>query len=276
MHLVSFRLDGVTGWGIERDGDVFPASQASGEPTLRRALASGAWSKLDVKSPGNHRLADVELLPVIPDPPRILCIGMNYAAHVAELSRDPAPSDPTVFQRNRATLVAHGDSLVRPSASDNFDYEGELAVIVGAPGKHLTPDDALDHLAGYAIFNDASVRDYQQHSLFAGKNFDRTGALGPWMVTADECPRPFSGAITTRLNDRIVQEGHTDDMQRSVADILVYLSRITELQTGDVIATGTPSGVGWSRKPPLWMQPGDTIEVQIEHIGTLRNTVVAE
>ena len=171
----------------------------------------------------------------------------------------------------------HWGALVRPSVSSDMDYEGELAVVIGRGGRHIAASQALDHVAGYACFNDGSLRDYQrQHSVAVGKNFVATGGFGPWLVTRDEIPDPSQLTLTTRLNGAEVQRGDTADMIFSVLQIISYVSAFTQLDPGDVISTGTPPGVGMARKPPLWLKPGDVVEVEISQIGVLRNGVVAE
>jgi len=194
---------------------------------------------------------------------------------VAEFDRE-MPEHVTLFSRLHNTLVAHGDDIVRPTVSDNFDFEGELTLVIGKAGRHIAEADVLSHIAGYTCFLDGSVRDYQGHSVTAGKNFYRTGPLGPWMVTADEIPDPAALELTTRLNGEVVQNATTDLLIYSIPNIVSYISDFTPLLPGDVIATGTPAGVGNGRTPKLFMKAGDTIEVEISSIGTLRNTVVDE
>ena len=186
------------------------------------------------------------------------------------------PSDPKLFLRTPQSLVGHRQSVVCPSASKEYDFEGELGVVIGRGGRRIPPDRALSHVAGYTCFFDGSVRDYQKHSFTAGKNFDSSGACGPWLVPASEVPDPQNLLLTTRVNGEVLQQANTAEMIFSVADIISYISIFTHLEPGDVIATGTPAGVGAGRKPPLWMKPGDRVEVEIERIGTLANTVISE
>jgi 2-keto-4-pentenoate hydratase/2-oxohepta-3-ene-1,7-dioic acid hydratase in catechol pathway len=181
-----------------------------------------------------------------------------------------------MFIRFTDTLVGHGGELIRPKVSDNFDFEGELAVVIGKPARHVTAEQALDHVAGYTCFVDGSVRDYQKFSVTSGKNFPGTGPLGPWLVTPDEIPDPSKLTLTTRLNGSQVQHSPTDLLIYSIPQIIAFCSDFTQLSPGDVIATGTPEGVGHSRKPPLWMKPGDVLEVEISGIGTLRAHVADE
>ena len=208
-------------------------------------------------------------------PHQILCIGLNYASHVGEVGRQ-VPVQPSVFSRLHNTLVAHGGDIVRPRASIAFDFEGELAIVIGERCRHVSRASALSVIAGYTCFLDGSVRDFQKHSVIAGKNFPATGPLGPWMVTTDVITDPQRLELTTRLNDTVVQHDTTDHMIFDVATIIEYLSTVTWLEPGDIIATGTPDGVGTGRKPPLWMKPGDKVDVEISGIGTLSVNVVDE
>ncbi|MFI5033125.1 MAG: fumarylacetoacetate hydrolase family protein, partial [Reyranellales bacterium] len=210
-----------------------------------------------------------------PNHDKILCIGLNYASHVGEVGRQ-LPTVPSVFSRLHNTLVPNGGNIVRPAASTNFDFEGELAVIIGERCRHVPRARALSVIAGYSCFLDVSVRDFQKHSVTAGKNFPATGPLGPWMVTTDILPDPQKLTLVTRLNGAEVQRDTTDHMIFDVATIIEYLSTVTWLEPGDVIATGTPDGVGLGRKPPLWMKGGDKLEVEISGIGALQVNVVDE
>ena len=221
-------------------------------------------------------LATVELLPPLPAPPKIICIGLNYADHSKE-SGFVQPGYPTVFSRFSSSLIGHGAPIIRPKLSEQLDYEGELVAVIGTGGRNIREASALDHVIGYSIFNDGSIRDYQFKSpqWTVGKNFDDTGAFGPVFVTADELPPGAKGLkIETRLNGVTVQSSNTDDMVFSVAKLIAILSEAMTLEVGDIIVSGTPSGVGLARKPPLWMKAGDVCEVEIEKIGVLRNPVV--
>ena len=222
-------------------------------------------------------LADVVQLPLITDPSKIICVGLNYATHVAETGREQK-EHPAIFTRWADTLVADGQPLVRPRASGEFDYEGELAVIIGKAGRAIPADRALTHVAGYSIFNDASARDWQKHNIqfTPGKNFPATGAFGPTLVTPDEVLDLGSQHVVTRLNGEVVQDQPVSDMIWGIPEIIAYISSFTSLSPGDVIATGTPGGVGAKRKPPLWMKPGDLVEVEIGVLGTLTNRIIAE
>jgi len=280
MRLLSFRHAGASKFGaVVESGIVDLSARTQGRWSgLREVLAAKALPELAALAKGataDLKLADVELLPVIPDPEKILCIGLNYASHVGEVGRE-LPKVPSVFSRLHNTLVPAGGNIVRPKASIAFDYEGELAVIIGERCRHVPRARALSVIAGYSCFIDASVRDFQKHSVTAGKNFPATGPLGPWMVTADVVQDPQRLELTTRLNSNIVQRDTTDHMIFDVATIIEYLSTVTWLEPGDIIATGTPDGVGLGRKPPLWMKGGDKLEVEISGIGTLNVNVVDE
>ena len=223
-------------------------------------------------------LAKAKILPPFPTPPKIICVGLNYRDHSAE-SGFKQPDYPTLFTRFATSLVGHGAPVVRPKVSDKFDYEGELVAVIGEGGRHIAEAQALDHVVGYSIFNDVSVRDYQFKSpqWTVGKNFDGTGPFGPVFVTADELPPGGKGLkIQTRLNGEILQDDNTDNMVFDVASLIVTISEAITLESGDVIVTGTPSGVGQARKPPVFMKAGDRIEVEIEKIGVLSNPVVDE
>jgi len=276
MRLVSFRHADASKFGALVDGGIVDFSARW--PSLRDALAAKALPSLAAgmkTAKPDIPLDAVELLPAIPNPDKILCIGLNYASHVGEVGRQ-LPTVPSVFSRLHNTLVPHGGNIIRPSASTNFDFEGELAVIIGERCRHVPRARALSVIAGYSCFLDVSVRDFQKHSVTAGKNFPATGPLGPWMVTTDILPDPQKLTLVTRLNGAEVQRDTTDHMIFDVATIIEYLSTVTWLEPGDVIATGTPDGVGLGRKPPLWMKGGDKLEVEISGIGALQVNVVDE
>jgi 2-keto-4-pentenoate hydratase/2-oxohepta-3-ene-1,7-dioic acid hydratase in catechol pathway len=283
MKLVTFNRHGERGYGMYRDGFVDLPSRdfLTRYPTLRAVLDDSAagrelrtGSALSGISVARNELT---LLPPIVDPRKILCVGLNYETHRKETGRAASPY-PAIFVRFADTQVGDGSPIVRPAISTSLDFEGELAVVIGRPGKSIAREDALAHVAGYACYNDATIRDWQHHThqFTPGKNFPNTAAFGPWLVTADEIPDPSQLQLTTRLNGRTVQSASPADMIFSVAEIIAYVSAFTPLSVGDVIATGTPGGVGVKRTPPLFMQPGDTVEVEISHLGTLRNPIIAE
>ncbi len=217
-------------------------------------------------------LASVTLEVPIDPRAKLICVGINYRDHAAEVAADAAQS-PMIFTRFHDSIVAHGQPIVRPKGSDHFDFEGEIAIVIGKAARHVALADALAYVSGYSCFMDGSIRDYQKHSVTAGKNFWRTGAMGPWIVPAADFT-PGDPALTTRLNGIEVQSSHASLMIFGISQIIEYCSRWTELRPGDVIATGTPGGVGSRRVPPLWMKPGDRVEVEVEGIGTLGNTVI--
>ena len=276
MKLVSFIFGGRDSWGVVVEGGVVDAGTRDRRcPTLRAALTAGALPDIAGMKP-DFDLSEVQLLPPIPDPDKIIGFGFNYRKHVLESGQE-IPKNPSIFIRLANTLVGHGSPLVRPRLSTDLDYEVELAVIIGRGGRHIPVATAMGYVAGYSCFNDASVRDYQfTHSLAVGKNFVATGGFGPWIVTADEIPEPGKLTVMTRLNGVEVQHASTDDLIFDIPTIVSYCSSFTPLVPGDVIATGTPQGVGFARKPPVWLKPGDVVELEIERIGILRNGVVAE
>lgn len=279
MRLASYSIGGKLSFGIVRDDGIvdIPSVSGGGAASLRAWLAAGGVPSLAdfAANRSNFALGDVRFAPPIPDPEHVFCIGLNYKAHAAEAGLVP-PADPSVFARVNTSLVGHEQAMEKTRLSEQFDYEGELAVIIGRAGRHISRSSALDHVAGYSCFNDGSVRDYQRHSVTAGKNFPRTGGFGPWMVTAEEIEDPGTLELTTRLNGQVVQHSSTRDLIQDIPTLIAYLSSITTLLPGDVIATGTPEGVGLGRKPPLWMKAGDVVEVEIEHVGCLRNLIEAE
>lgn len=276
MRLVSFRRkDGSEGFG-RLDGETVTDLSGPGRPaSLLEAIAGGALAGL-ADGPA-LALADLELLPPIPAPGKIFCVGLNYADHIKEMGRAEV-GYPAIFVRWADSLVAHGAPIVRPRESEKFDYEGELAVVIGKPGRRIPADRAMEHVAGFSILMDGSVRDWQRHNIqfTPGKNFTASGAFGPAMVTPDEVGELGSQRVQTRLNGELVQDQAVSDMIFGVPAIIEYLSTFTELRPGDVIATGTPSGVGAGREPPLFMKAGDVLEVSIDGVGTLRNPVVDE
>jgi len=278
MKLLSFAADGKDWFGVARDDGIVTLNDKIGQPDLRAALAAGALEAMRRAAKDaapDRRLDDIKFLPVIPKPGKILCAGLNYRSHVAEMGRE-LPKQPSMFLRCADTLVGHGGEMIRPAVSDNFDFEGELALVIGKAGRHISPETALDHVAGYTCFVDGSVRDYQKFSVTSGKNFPSTGPLGPWLVTTDEIADPSRLTLTTRLNGQNVQHSTTDLLIYSIPQIIAFCSDFTALSPGDVMATGTPEGVGHSRKPPLWMKPGDRLEVEIGGIGLLRADIVEE
>lgn len=278
MKLVSFLVGDRASFGIVVAGGIVDAGRRLPDhPDLASVLADPAPLRALADHAADCAIADVTLLPPIPDSRRIICIGLNYKTHIAETGHEP-PAYPILFPRYPDSLVGAGSALVRPTLSERFDFEGELAVVIGRPGRHIAAADALGHVAGYACFNDGSVRDFQRHTsqFLPGKNFDRSGSFGPWLVTPDEVGDVGALHLTTRLNGTVVQHTGLDDLLFDVPALIAYVSQIWSIRPGDVIATGTTGGVGAVRKPPLWMKPGDTVEVEIDRLGTLTNPIVAE
>lgn len=280
MKLCSFKHTGTAGYGLVTDKGIVDLSRRfSDQPTLRDFIAAGliAKAKSLANEPADFALADVLLEPVIPNPDKIICVGLNYHNHVEETG-NTVTEKPLLFPRFAGSQIGHGAALIKPLESDKFDFEGEMAVIIGTGGRRISKAAALIHIAGYACYNDGSVRDWQRHTsqYTAGKNFAGTGAFGPWMVTADEIPDPTKLTLTTRLNGQEVQKTSTSLMINDIPSLIAYCSTVLPLVPGDVIVSGTPGGVGARREPPLWMKDGDVAEVEISGIGILSNPVQAE
>lgn len=284
MRFVRFVEGSYKGLGVEEAGVLrgLTENQAGYPGSLQDLLNAGT----DALQAAHRRLREAHIvdqfkihyLPPLERPGKIVCVGLNYADHTKE-SPYEQPAYPTFFPRFASTLIGHGAAIIRPQVSEQLDFEGELAVVIGTGGRHITKAHALEHVAGYAIFNEASVRDYQFKSpqWTIGKNFDATGAFGPTFVSADELPQGAKGlSLVTRLNGTIVQQGNTADMIFNVADLIAILSEAVTLEPGDVIVTGTPAGIGWARRPPLFMKPGDLCTVEIEGLGTLSNPIADE
>jgi len=280
MKLVSFRVDGRASYGVVKGGGIVDAGLrlGAGAPDLKSAIAGGLDQlKPMAEAAPDYRLDAVELLPVIPNPDKILCIGINYLTHVKETGR-PLPDYPMIFTRFANSQVGHGQPMARPLESERFDYEGELALVIGKAGRRIPPERALEHIAGYACYNDGSIRDWQRHTVqyTPGKNFEASGAFGPWLVTADELPDPAALTLTTRLNGQVMQQAPTSDLIFDIPALIAYISKFTTLVPGDVISTGTTGGVGAFREPPVWMKGGDVVEIEISGIGVLRNPIIDE
>lgn len=282
MKFVSFTRVGVPGFGAVTDNGIVDLTGrlAPGIVTLKAAIEAGVLREADQfvsSSAANFAYSDISLLPVIPDPGKIICIGLNYETHRAETKR-PDAAYPTIFTRFADTQIAHGAPIMKPSFSDALDWEGELAVIIGRGGRYITEENAMDHIAGYACYNDATIRDWQRHThqFIPGKNFPSTGPFGPFMVTADEVGDYTKLPIETRLNGEVMQKATLADLIFPIPRLIAYISQFTPLSAGDVIATGTPGGVGDRRDPQLFMKPGDVVEVEIGMLGILRNPIIAE
>ena len=286
MKLLSFVNAGRDTFGaVVGDGVVDLGKLLPQYATLADYIASGAYLNAAKDMAGRSadaKLADITYLPVIPRPEKIVCAVRNYMDHhqevlAAGLQRELS-AEPPIFLRVWRSQCAHNQPIVRPDVSESLDWEGELAVIIGKPGRNISEANAFDHVAGYSCYNDGSVREWQFHAkqIASGKNFESTGGFGPWMVTADEIAPNRQLKLEVRLNGETMQSSHTGHMIFSIPKLIAYASTIFTLVSGDVIATGTPAGVGWSRKPPRFMRPGDVCEVEIEGIGTLSNPIVAQ
>jgi len=278
MRLARFVTRDGASFGLVTDsGIVDCGARLGGSGDLLDFLQNGTLAQLETFAGGAADLGldAVHYLPLIANPAaKILCIGINYRPHMLEMGREP-PGHPVVFVRFVSSLVGHERQMIRPRESVQFDFEGELAVVIGKRARHVPKSRALDYVAGYTCFNDGSVRDFQRHSgqFTPGKNFIASGAMGPWLVTSDAIPDPTRLTLTTRLNGNVVQQESTGELLFGIPELIEYITTWTELMPGDVIATGTPGGVGAGRKPPLWMQPGDKIEVEISEIGCLTNPI---
>ena len=273
MKFATFKIRDSLSWGLVADDSVFDLGSRGAGASLLDYVSSGA-AEVWPSGRADYPLSEVELSVPLGSS-RIFCIGFNYHAHRDEMGQETVKT-PLIFMRSTQSIVAHGAALWRPAVSDNFDFEGELACIIGAGGRHISESESLNHVFGYSIFNDGSIRDFQESSITAGKNFDSSGAFGPWIVDRREAPNWDAMHIRTKLNGQTVQDSGTDLMVFGVPKLIAYISSITRLVPGDVIATGTPSGVGWRRDPRLWMKPGDTVDVEIDGIGHLSNPVIAE
>jgi 2-keto-4-pentenoate hydratase/2-oxohepta-3-ene-1,7-dioic acid hydratase in catechol pathway len=264
LHALDARVPTELGALLAQDGDL---SALHG--LVKRAPASA------------HRpLSDLTYALPVERPGKIICLGLNYLDHVKEGShRDNIPKYQSIFFRSRTSMVAHNSAIIRPKVSEQLDYEAEMVAVVGRRARHLTRDNALACIAGYSCFNEGSVRDFQRHTTqwTMGKNFDRSGGFGPWMVTADDLPPGGAGLkIESRLNGQVMQSDNTANMMFPVVEALVYLTQGMTLEPGDIIVTGTPAGVGYPRKPPVFMKAGDVAEIEVEGVGVLRNTIEDE
>ncbi|WP_052669989.1 fumarylacetoacetate hydrolase family protein [Nitriliruptor alkaliphilus] len=282
MKLLSFVHDGRSSFGAltaeDRIVDLQPFLDDA--ENLQDVLAQERLAdaqEVAASAPSSLALDQVELLPVIPEPSKIICVGLNYVAHAEEAGRKVG-EHPVIFQRFAGSLAAHGEPIVRPIVSQELDFEGELAVVIGRGGSHIAAEDAMDHVAGYACFNDASIRDWQfhTHQYGMGKNFRKTGAFGPWMVTSDAVPDYRDLEVSTFLNGEQLQSGRLDELAFDIPTLISYVSKALPWNPGDVLATGTPSGIGFKRNPPIFLQPGDRIEVELRGVGRLSNPVADE
>jgi len=276
MRFISFENDGRASWGRVEGNIVIDLGAVDGAPTdMKSAIAAG---KLDMGTDAPHLArADVRLLPVVPNPSKILCVGHNYESHRVETGRDKT-KHPSIFTRFADTLIGAEDPIIRPAVSTSLDFEAEVAVVIGKGGRNIPEAEAMDHVAGLACFNDASLRDWQWHThqFIPGKNFPGTAPFGPELVTLDEITDLDQVRVEAVLNGQVMQSAALDHMLFPIPVIIAYISMFTPLSAGDVIATGTPGGVGAKRTPPIWMKAGDTIEVRVSGVGTLTSRIEDE
>jgi len=285
MKLLSYALGGKESWGVVVGDGVADLGKATRHATLLDFIASPDYVRREEIVKGkaaDAKLADIRYLPVITRPEKIVCLIRNYMDHhkevvAAGLKRELS-SFPPIFLRVWRSQIGHNEPIIRPKVSEHLDWEGELAVIIGKGGRHIAEKDAMGHIAGYSVYNDASIRDWQFHAqaICAGKNFVGTGPFGPWMVTPDEIPDVNNLDLEVRLNGKVMQKSNTSNLIFKIPTIINYCSTIFDLVPGDVLITGTPGGVGWSRKPPHFMKHGDVVEVEFEKVGLLRNPIVDE
>lgn len=281
MRWLSFERDGATTFGyVTADGaGVVDVGARTDYSTLREAIEADALASLPdtCGDAADVALEGITYAPTITDPKKILCVGLNYKAHQEETGRG-GEGVPTIFVRFAAAQVAHQQPMIRPRESNSLDFEGEIAMIIGKGGRRIPRAEAFDHVVGFGIYNDGSVREYQrQTSQFTpGKNFTATGGFGPWMMTKDEVGDPYAMELTTRLNGEVMQNAKADLLVHNFEELIEFCSTFIELEPGDVIVTGTPGGVGSARKPPIFMDHGDEIEIEVAPIGKLFNPVVGE
>jgi 2-keto-4-pentenoate hydratase/2-oxohepta-3-ene-1,7-dioic acid hydratase in catechol pathway len=278
MRLVTFSTAQGASYGIFTAKGIVDLKRYIGNqyPDLLSLIAGNGFAEAGkhASASADYKESDISFLPVIPNPGKILCVGLNYQDHVVETGRDNT-EQPAIFIRVAESQVGHRQPIVRPKESKNLDFEAEIAVVIGKAGRRIAQKEAWGYIAGYSCYNDGSVRDWQRHTIqwTAGKNFTRTGGFGPWMVTADEIPPGTKLELSCRLNGERMQHATTDQMIFKIPKIIEYVSTWTTLQPGDVLVTGTPGGVGARRNPPVWMKPGDKVEVEIDKVGILENSI---
>lgn len=279
MKIASFRQGGEALYGLVEGEGVRPPSAAfrAAYPTLRAVLEADALGAFRAACATAEPVAmnTVDMLPPVPDPARVICVGINYPKRYPLDASVGRPENIILFAKLPGTLLGHGARLEIPrgAAAETFDYEGEIALVIGRPGRHIPAERAASHIAGYTVLNDGSVRGWQKHSVHAGKNFAGSGACGPWMVTADEIDVPEAMVVTTWLNGQIVQQAPAADMYFSIPEVIAYVSHLTPLAPGDIIAMGSPDGAGGSRTPPRYLQDGDLLEIEVSGVGRLCNQV---
>ncbi len=282
MKLITYVRMGKVGFGVLKNEGIIELSGRIGNDVmsikslLKQNLLDKTQEIYNTMSP-DIPLSEITYLPVIPDPEKIFCVGLNYQEHKEETGR-PDVENPTIFTRFANTQTGHLQPLLKPKFSDRFDYEGELAIVIGKGGRNIPEDKALDYLAGYSCYNDGSIRDWQRHTsqFTPGKNFPLTGPFGPWLVTSDEVGDYTKLPIETRLNGKVMQKAKLSDLIFPIPRLLNYISTFTPLSVGDVIVTGTPGGVGDRRDPQVYMKPGDVVEVDIGKVGTLMNFITTD
>lgn len=278
MKLATFKTAQGPSYGVITGKGIVDLRRYLGNqyPDLKSLIAGNGFADAvkHLNETPDYKESDITWLPVIPNPDKILCVGLNYQEHVVETGRDNT-EQPAIFIRLPESQVGHRQPILRPRESNNLDYEAEIAIIIGKTGRRISQDKAWSHIAGYSCYNDGSVRDWQRHTIqwTAGKNFARTGGFGPWMVTADEIPPGTKMTLSCRLNGERMQHATTEQMIFKIPKIIEYVSAWTTLVPGDVIVTGTPGGVGARRNPPIWMKPGDKVEVEIDKVGILENSI---
>ncbi len=278
MRLASFRTAQGASYGAVTNQGIVDLGRRLGNrySDLRTLLERNGLeeARKAAGSPADYKESDVTWLPVIPDPGKIVCVGLNYEEHRQETGRDKT-EQPALFLRLAESQVGHRQPILRPRESKNLDYEAEIAVVIGRAGRRISQKDSWNHIAGYSCYNDGSVRDWQRHTVqwTAGKNFASTGGFGPWMVSADEIPAGALLTLSCRLNGERMQHATTEQMIFKIPKLIEYISSFTTLAPGDVIVTGTPGGVGARRNPPVWMKPGDTVEIEIDKVGVLVNSI---
>ena len=278
MKLATFQTAQGASYGIVTAQGIVDLKLLIGNrfPDLKSLIAGNGFAEAakHLNAAADYKESDVTWLPVIPNPDRILCVGLNYQDHVVETGRDNT-EQPAIFLRLPESQVGHKQPILRPRESKNLDFEAEIAVIIGKPGRRISQKDAWGHIAGYSCYNDGSVRDWQRHTIqwTAGKNFAATGGFGPWMVTADDIPSGTKMTLSCRLNGERMQHATTEQMIFKIPKIIEYVSTWTTLAPGDVLVTGTPGGVGARRNPPVWMKPGDKVEIEIDKVGILENSI---
>jgi len=280
MKVASFTSDGRDSYGVETKNGIVEASPEfrAQYPDLRAVLKADVLAELAVDANGESiDVASIEYLPTIPNPDKIICIGINYRPHLEEMGRSP-PDHPVIFVRFAGGQVGHEQPIVKSRATEQYDFEGELGVVIGRPARHVSRDAAFEYIAGYTCFMDGTARDWQKHTtqFTPGKNFQHSGAMGPTLVSRDEVPDVTNLALQTRVNGVVMQEGRLNELIFDIPNLIEYLSTFTELLPGDVIATGTPGGVGAARTPPVWLADGDEVAVDISGIGVLVNQVRAD